>query len=91
MPAKTKYLSTPGQRVSKILAAILGGYAAAMLLHVALAKMAIDDTPVVMTTSYSAFILWVGFMILAFFIKKAWQTWGLYATIIIVCAAIIFL
>jgi len=81
MPAKKKYLSGPWQRLSKVLAAILGGYLATMLLHMAVATSVPNDTPVVLTTAYSAFSLWVGFMVLTFFMKKAWHAWGLFILI----------
>lgn len=91
MPAKEKYLSSGWSRFSKVTAAILGGYLVTMLIHIAAAKIPEDDTNLIITTAYSSFLMWVGFMILAFFIKKAWQVWTLYSLIGLCCAALIFL
>jgi hypothetical protein len=90
MPAKKKYLSRPWKRVSKITAAILGGYVATMLSHIACIKLAANDTPVLMTSAYTTFFVWVGLMVLAFFIHKAWHVWGLYLLIAVLSAAGIF-
>lgn len=90
MPAKQKYLSGAWQRFSKIIAAIPGAYIATMLLHVAVAKNMANDTPIVLTTAYSAFLMWVGFMVLVFFIKKAWHAWALLLGISSVSSFFIF-
>ena len=88
MPAKKKYLSGPWKRVSKITAAILGGYVLTMMIHVVTAKVVVDDTPVIMTTAYSSFLMWAGFMVLAFFIRKAWHVWGIYMLLSGICLVI---
>lgn len=91
MPAKKKYLSNGWKRLSKVTAAILGTYLATMLLHVAIAMNVANDTPVVLTTSYSAFLIWVGLMVLTFFIKKAWHAWSLLLAIVGISSLFIFL
>ena len=91
MPAKSKYLSGGWKRFSKVTAAILGAYVATMLLHVALAKNVIDDTPIVLTTAYSAFLMWVALMVIIFFIKKAWHGWSVILFITVISAFFIFL
>ncbi|MEL6534419.1 MAG: hypothetical protein AAFQ98_03350 [Bacteroidota bacterium] len=91
MPAKTKYLSSGWTRFSKVMAAILGSYIVTMLIHMAVAKMPADDTPVVLTTAYSSFLMWIGFMVLAFFIRKAWHVWGLFALLSGLCTCLIVL
>ena len=78
MPAKKKYLSGPLKRFSKVTAAILGGYVVTMFLHITLAKVVPNDTPVIMSAAYTSFLVWTGFMTLAFYIRKAWHVWGLY-------------
>ncbi|TRX60735.1 hypothetical protein FNH22_06735 [Fulvivirga sp. M361] len=90
MPAKSKYLSDTWTRVSKVTAAILGSYIATMLMHIATATLVTNNAPVILTTSYSAFLIWIAFMVLAFFIKKAWHVWCLFGSVIIVCSLIIF-
>ncbi|MEM8967047.1 MAG: hypothetical protein AAGE93_11565 [Bacteroidota bacterium] len=91
MPAKAKYLSSGWTRFSKVTAAILGSYVVTMLIHIAIAKTAVNDTPVLLTSAYSAFLLWVGFMVLTFFIKKAWYVWAVYGVLSGMCLAIIYL
>lgn len=88
MPAKQKYLSSTWKRVSKVTAAIVGSYILTMLIHVVTAKVVTDETPVIMTTAYSSFLMWVGFMVLAFFIRKAWHVWGIYALLSGICLVI---
>ena len=91
MPAKTKYLSNPWQRFSKISAAIFGGYLVTMLIHLALTKMVADEAFIIMTTAYSAFLMWVFFMVITFFIKKAWHVWGVFGLIAILCSTILLM
>ncbi|MGD1840435.1 MAG: hypothetical protein ACFB0B_06000 [Thermonemataceae bacterium] len=91
MPAKKKYLSGSWKRFSKVTAAILGGFIATMLLHVAIIKRVPYDAPALMTAAYSSFIVWVGFMILTYFIHKAWQVWCLLGAISLMSALVIYL
>jgi len=78
MPANPKYLTQSiGQRILKITAAILGGYLVSVSFHLALAAW-IDKTAIIMTMSFSGFILWVGLMIVAFLAKNGWKIWGIY-------------
>ncbi|MEQ8472584.1 MAG: hypothetical protein RIC35_15440 [Marinoscillum sp.] len=91
MPAKKEYLSGPWKRFSKLMAAIVGAYMTAMLFHVALAKLAMpNETPVVLSGSYTGFVVWVGLMILVYFIKKAWHAWLLLLGISLFSGSIIF-
>ncbi|MCX2679546.1 hypothetical protein OOZ15_06280 [Galbibacter sp. EGI 63066] len=77
MPANKKHLSSPWQRFAKVSAGILGGYLVTITLHLALATW-LDHANVMMTLTYSGFILWVVFMILAFLGKNGWKVWGIY-------------
>jgi hypothetical protein len=90
MPANTKYLSSPGQRWLKISAAIIGGYLVTMALHNAIGIFITPKSVIALTSAYSAFIVWVAFMILAFLFKNGWKVWGLYLLITIICGIIIF-
>lgn len=84
MPANPKYLtSSPWQRFARITAAILGGYLLTASLHLLLAKW-IDKTIVIITSSFSGFIVWAVLMVLAFLFKKAWKAWSLYLGLSIV-------
>lgn len=70
-------------RTSKILAALLGSMVASISLHLALALW-LGFTYVVPTSIYTIFIIWVGFMLLVYWIKKPWKSWVLLLTIILV-------
>lgn len=78
MPANRKYLTTSGwQRFAKISAAILGGYLVSATFHNALASW-FNHVTVIITSTYSAFILWTILMILSFLSKNGWRVWGIY-------------
>ncbi len=78
MPANKKYLtSSPTQRFAKITAAILGGLMVAVLFHMALASW-FNHVAVIITSTFSAFILWAVLMVLAFLGKNGWKIWGIY-------------
>lgn len=78
MPANKKYLTTsPWQRFAKISAAILGGLAVSVLFHLALASW-FDRRAVIISSTYTAFILWALLMVLAFLGKNGWKVWGIF-------------
>ena len=78
MPANKKYLTTsPWQRFAKISAAILGGLIVAVMFHMALASW-FNHVVVIITSTFSAFILWAVLMVLAFLGKNGWKIWGIY-------------
>lgn len=81
MPANKKYLSTPWQRAHKIIAGILFGYIVDTLLHMALAKLFIDKSTMVMTTVYSFWLVWIGCMLSAFLLKRTALIWFIYLII----------
>lgn len=84
MPANVKYLTpSPWQRFAKISAGILGGYLVAMSLHVALAAW-MNHVNILITSTFSGFILWTILMILAFLSKNGWLTWLIYLLVTIV-------
>ncbi len=91
MPANSKYLTTsPWQRFAKISAGILGGYFVAMAIHMAFAAW-MKHTNVIITATYSGFIVWVGFMIVAFYAKNGWKIWGLYLLLTVLFSIITWL
>ncbi len=90
MPAKTKYLSGSWKRFSKVMAAIFGGYIATMALHLGIAKVVVDDTVVLFTSTFTTFMFWVFLMIMTFFIHQAWKVWLLFAGITGIGLLIIF-
>ncbi|MEM9299370.1 MAG: hypothetical protein AAGA64_13395 [Bacteroidota bacterium] len=91
MPARAKYLSSGWSRFGKVLAIIFGAYAATAFLHIALAKNVTDDTPVLLTSTYSSFLTWVGFMVMVFLVKKAWKAWCILLGVIALSSLLIFM
>ncbi|MHA7865027.1 hypothetical protein [Flagellimonas marinaquae] len=78
MPANKKYLTpSPSQRFAKITAAILGGFMVAIMFHLALASW-FNHVAVIITSTFSAFILWAVLMVVAFLGKNGWKVWGIY-------------
>lgn len=93
MPANPKYL-TPTRRswtrASKIAAGILGGFAVSVSFHLMLTLFA-DRANVLITMTFSGFIVWVALMILAFLEKKAWRIWALYLLLTGMFSLVIYL
>jgi hypothetical protein len=90
MPANPKYLSTKWQRFAKITAALIGGYALTISFHLLLASW-FDHIIVIITMTFSAFIMWVALMIIAFLAKNGWKIWGIYLLFTSTCSAGIYL
>lgn len=91
MPAKAKYLSSGWARFSKIAAAIPGGYTAAVFIHLAVAGNVPNDTPVLLTSTYSVFLVWCGFMIMIYLVKKTWISWLILLSVILISGLLIFI
>ena len=90
MPANKKYLTpSPAQRFAKISAAILGGLIVAVMFHMALASW-FDHVTVIITSTFSAFILWAVLMVVAFLGKNCWKIWGIYLLASLVLGAIFY-
>lgn len=90
MPANKKYLTpSPAQRFAKISAAILGGLIVAVMFHMALASW-LDHVTVIITSTFSAFILWAVLMVVAFLGKNGWKIWGIYLLASLVLGAIFY-
>ena len=84
MPANSKYLTSSGwQRFGKISAGILGGYLVAQTAHLALAAY-LDHVVILITATFSLFIVWAVLIILAFLARNPWKIWSLYLAISIV-------
>lgn len=90
MPANPKYLTrSPWQRFAKISAGILGGYLLSTALHLALASW-LDQVVVLITSSFSIFLLWATFIILAFLARNGWKIWGIYLLAILFCGLAVY-
>ncbi|MCM5661419.1 hypothetical protein [Galbibacter mesophilus] len=78
MPANKKYLThSPWQRFAKISAAFLGSYLVTVSLHLAIAGW-FAKANIVITMTYSGFIIWSVLMVVTFLVKNGWKIWGLY-------------
>jgi hypothetical protein len=78
MPANAKYLTASlWQRFAKISAGILGGYFVSVSLHQAIAAW-VNHINVIITSSFSGFILWAVLMILTFLDRNGWRVWLIY-------------
>lgn len=78
MPANTKYLTNSGwQRFLKLSAAVLGGYFVTISFHLALSAW-LDKVTVIISSTYTGFILWVALMVTAFLSRSGWKIWGRY-------------
>ncbi|SFU64441.1 hypothetical protein SAMN05216480_11139 [Pustulibacterium marinum] len=81
MPANNKYLTqNKWQRFAKITAGFLGGYLVAITFHLALATW-LHKPSVIITATFSAFIIWAVLMVLAFLAHNGWKVWALYLSI----------
>jgi len=90
MPANAKYLTvSPWQRFAKISAGIVGGYLLSMSLHLAIASW-VNHVNVIITMTFTGFITWVVFMVLAFLSKSGWKVWLLYLLLTFLFSIIIY-
>lgn len=83
-------MSSPGQRILKITAGILGGFIITILFHNAIGTMLAFKGGLIITTGYTAFILWAALMIIAFLFKNGWKVWGIYLLCILLLGMIIY-
>lgn len=90
MPANPKYLSSNWQRFAKITAGFLGGYLVTVTFHLALSFW-INHINVIITATYTSFILWAALMVVAFLAKNGWKIWGLYLLLSLLFCLIIYL
>jgi hypothetical protein len=90
LPAKKKHLSSGRERVSKVFAAILGSYLAAMSIHLAAIKLSSDESFFLITAAYSSFLVWVVLMIIAFLFKKSVYSWALFIGVTLVGLIVVF-
>ncbi|WP_136464876.1 hypothetical protein [Flagellimonas onchidii] len=91
MPANTKYLTQNNwQKFAKISAAILGSYMVTSTFHIALASW-FDHVTVIITSTYSAFILWAVLMACSFLSRNGWKLWGIYLLVSLVLSLLTYL
>ncbi|QWX84642.1 hypothetical protein H0I23_03070 [Cellulophaga sp. HaHaR_3_176] len=90
MPANKKYLSSPKQQFLKVTAAFLGGYLVAITFHLALAYL-FNPINVIISSSFTVFIVWVALMVIAFIAKSGWRIWGIYLILSFIFSIIIYI
>ncbi|WP_111309914.1 hypothetical protein [Confluentibacter sediminis] len=90
MPANPKYLSSNWQQFAKITAGFLGGYFVTITCHLSLTFW-LDHVNVMITSTFTGFILWVTLMIVAFLSKNGWKIWGIYILLGLFFSLIIYL
>lgn len=81
MPANPKYLSSPGQRLLKISAGVLGGYLLSGAIHLAAARIPFVGFDLLITGTLTMFILWIAFMVIAFLSHNGWRIWAIYLSL----------
>ncbi|MEL6483291.1 MAG: hypothetical protein AAFU57_13625 [Bacteroidota bacterium] len=91
MPANRKYLSTsPLTKCNRLTAGLLGSFLASLAFHLALTAWL--ELDIVLTISiFSFFIVWIGLMLIAYWIRKVWQVWALILMITLVSLGAIYL
>ena len=91
MPANEKYLTASGwQKALKISAGVLGGYFVSVSFHLALAAW-LNHVTVLITMTFTGFILWGTLMVLAFLANSGWRVWGLYLLLTLIFSVMIFM
>ena len=91
MPANSKYLTTSGwQKTLKISAGILGGYFVSVSFHLALASW-VNHVNVMITMTFTGFILWGTLMVLAFIAKNGVRAWEVYLSLTLFFSVIVYL
>lgn len=91
MPAKQKYLSSTGQRILKISAGILGGYMLSTAFHLFLAHVPAIGFDLLVSGTFSGFVLWVILMVFAFLARNGWVVWGIYLVLTLLFGLLAYL
>lgn len=90
MPANSKYLTTSrAQRFVRLLTGFVGGYAITTLVHL-LAASYLSKSIVLITFTFSGFILWAVLFITAYIPKKTCQAVVIYTGISLVLGMLLF-
>tara|TARA_B100000809_G_scaffold266537_1_gene329744 strand:- start:6346 stop:6633 length:288 start_codon:yes stop_codon:yes gene_type:complete len=91
MPANKKYLIQSGWvKTSKFLAAFLGSLLTIMMVHIALSYV-LDQRTVLITSLYTTIIIWPLLMLVVYWIKKAWMSWVLFSSLIVLSSVVIYI
>ncbi|UYQ95618.1 hypothetical protein MKQ68_10945 [Chitinophaga horti] len=79
MPANPKYLTPAGwQRFAKVSAATLGGLLVSCSFHLMWATWSHHRKSVLLTYSYTLFLMWCTLMLVAFLFHSGWKCWAWY-------------
>lgn len=85
MPANKKYLSSAFQRFLKITAGFIGGYGVSLSFHVLLTYV-FERRDVLITATFTGYILWAVLLMLAFLAKNGWKVWAIYSALTLLFA-----
>ncbi|WP_256959309.1 hypothetical protein [Sphingobacterium sp. JB170] len=83
-------MSTPGQRLLKISAGLIGGYLLSTALHLAMALVPSIGINLLVSGTFSGFLLWVVLMIIAFWVRNGWVVWGIYLLLTLIFGLIAY-
>ncbi|MEM9919523.1 MAG: hypothetical protein AAF990_15605 [Bacteroidota bacterium] len=78
------------QRFAKITAGFIGGFGVSAAIHIVLAIW-FDRSIVLITSSFSSFLLWSVLFVVAYIPRNGWRVWAIYLSIILLCGAIVLL
>lgn len=91
MPANNKHLIQSNfTKFSKVFAALIVAMIASISLHLALA-LCIGYSYIIPTSLFSIFILWGFLMIMVYWIKSPWKSWGILLLTILISIVVIYL
>ncbi len=89
MPANPKYLTPPGwPRIAKISSAVVGGFLVSASFHLLVAVWTGYRVVVLLTYSYTLFIMWCALMLVAFLFHSGWKCWAWYGGVSLLCACL---
>jgi len=78
MPANKKYLNkSPLQKILKLSAGFIGGYAVMITFHYLLGYI-FEPKNVIITAAFTGYILWAVLLLMAFLAKSGWKIWLYY-------------
>ncbi|GLB51472.1 hypothetical protein NBRC110019_05110 [Neptunitalea chrysea] len=90
MPANKKYLTNSKvQRIAKFVTGFLGGYLVAMSFYLAIGAW-VNTVNVMITSTFTAFLLWVVLFIGAYLGESIWKVLGGYLLITCLFLAIMY-
>ena len=91
MPANPKYLTqSPWQKVAKLSAGIIGGYTITALLHMFIAIQIPLHNEIIVTSTFSLFLIWCILLIIPYLFNNGWTVWIMYGAAIVILYLLYF-